>query len=160
MVVLDACQDTNATLSNSNDLTDQGPNKFCLIFNSEQHLSPLSSFLSELSTRDCSLFYKKQNKMTVKDALAPTPYLQNFHTSKTTHNAALSQPPAYTHTHTQGHLRTSPFKTNPLPLSTALNYTLSFPTKQTRRCRYSALVVTPANKERGKATCHRKHAPP
>lgn len=93
----------------------------------------------------------------------------NFHTRKTTHGAVLSQPTAYTqmlahnrgtqtHTHTQGHLRTSPFKTKPLPFSTALDYKLSFPTKQTR-CRV-ALVVTPANKEWGKATRHRKHAPP
>ncbi len=32
-VVFDACQDTNATLSSSNDLTDEGSNKFCLLFN-------------------------------------------------------------------------------------------------------------------------------
>lgn len=95
-----------------------------------------------------------------------TSYLRDFHTKKTTHSTALSQPPAYTlntntHTHTQGHLRPSPFKTKPLPVSTALNYTLSFPTKQTHGCCcYSALVVTPANKEWGKATRHSKHAPP
>lgn len=69
-------------------------------------------------------------------------------------------PKHWQRTQTQGHLRPSVFKTEPLAVSIALNYTLSFPTKQTCRCCSSALVVTPANKERGKATCHRKHASP
>lgn len=45
--------------------------------------------------------------MTEKDALAPTPYLQN--------NTVLATLSSSTYTHTQGHLRTSPFKTKPLP---------------------------------------------
>lgn len=98
--------------------------QLCLIFIPSDRLiqSALNSCLFEIPTHDCGLLYKSRTwlKRCCSSDTRSAHKLSYQEQKYTQQCTALSLPlPTTPHKYVQGHLRRSPFKTKPLPFSTA-----------------------------------------